>query len=65
MHGVTVEFKWDCSYIEQLVQFVGDMLVYNIRVDSMGTRLIVSGVLKDFLMNVDSELTETNLLHIH
>jgi hypothetical protein len=54
---------WDCFYIQQLVQFVGDVLVYNIRVVCMDTRLTVSGVLKDLLMKGDSELTETKLLY--
>jgi hypothetical protein len=53
---------WDCFYIQQLVQFVGDMLVHNTRIACMDTRLTVRYVLKDFLMKGDSELTETNLL---
>ena len=52
---------WDCFYIQQLVQIVGDVLVYNIRVVVVDTRLTVSGVLKDFLVKGDSELTETIL----
>ena len=51
------------SYIKHLAQFIGDVLVCNIRLVCMDSRLTFNDVLKDFLLKGDSELTETNLFY--